>query len=635
MFACSLRIKTLFLIFSTLSLCIFFNLSCNSTTAIVENPDKFYKFKVTETKFDIGVSDVFEFSKLHFSVDGERVLAQYRKINPVDKKVFGWFIKISLDEGKTFGEEYNVAELINAKDEIKSLSVFFSPQGFFVIGNQDKNIFYTQLNDDLKSNGTFSQINDVQNSVEYNLIYVRQNQNDVYCIWNDNRRGFTLAFFSASRDDGKTWSANKPIDYDFREGQQFVRSFVEGENGRLLAFWDDWRDRKTLVDFRYSYSDDKGKTWSPSQKINDDEKEVWQHQGKAVAKGKDIYAVFSDFREKGEENDNDWNVYFAHSPDNGTTWKKNKRLNDIKEGIDGDSFLDIDKNGNLYCIWFTGRNSLFGQIAFSYSTNKGETWSPSITITSEDVMLLSPLQYIKVLSPKKIWVRVGKEEKGIVKYIFYTLEQTTEELTAQDIQLVKEKIIPPLKYETGKELFKDDFSNETAENWNVESGVWNIVGGTYMGVYPNEPHTPFISLAKFQEPEQYVLEGRFRFDTVAHDSALIYFRKDNAEKNHYVIANRFRVGAWLSLKNEEKINIFKRSGGIPLKQKRFPFRQDRWYKFSLVVTPEQVDYYVEGRLMLSYKGRLKLDKGKIGIGGYISAPTYFDDISISEIKVIE
>jgi hypothetical protein len=72
--------------------------------------------------------------------------------------------------------------------------------------------------------------------------------------------------------------------------------------------------------------------------------------------------------------------------------------------------------------------------------------------------------------------------------------------------------------------------------------------------------------------------------------------------------------------------------GRPLAQRRFPFQNDRWYEFTLVVRPERVDYFVNGRWMLSYKGRLKLPPGSFGIGGFGSAPTYFDDIVVSDLR---
>ena len=110
------------------------------------------------------------------------------------------------------------------------------------------------------------------------------------------------------------------------------------------------------------------------------------------------------------------------------------------------------------------------------------------------------------------------------------------------------------------------------------------------------------------------------------------FRTDKTGLRHYVISNYFRRGAWLSLKDNGKPNGLHVSGGKPLAQKAFSFKQDRWYDFALVVTKGQVDYYVDKELMLTAKQDLILPKGKIGIGGFNHSPTYFDDISVYALR---
>ncbi len=592
---------------------------------------------MSEARFDLGDAEEFEFTKVEGTTDGNvRLLVRYKKKRRSEEKDLGWFLKLSEDGGKTFGKEYKTTEIIKSDEEFASYIFHFVPNGFAATIGRGKNFFYAQSRGNLENWSKPIQVNDEQDSVRGGFQVLQTSENEVFCVWMDTRRGFNLTFFSSSNDGGKTWSANQPIDYDFREGSQEYGQIVLGKNGRLHVFWQDFRDRKTLVDIRYSYSDDKGINWSESTKINDDEKEVWQIYPRVVADGAHVYVAFTDFREKGEEGDNDWNIYFARSTDNGATWDKNKRLNDIKEGVDWFPALSIDEEGILYCAWEAGRETLFGQIVFSYSKDKGETWSPSIPTSSKDGLAIGGYTTIDFISPTKLLMRQGREKFGKLDIYYSYLEKTDELIdskTEQNIETEK-KFIDPIKYEFGEILFEDRFSNETAEKWEVKSGVWDIVGGTYMGVYPNQSKR-FVSYAKFQEPEKYLLQGRFRLDAVAHTSAMLLFRADQEGEKQYAITNRFRVGAWLSIDESEFPDLLEADnlvGGKPLSQKSYPFRQDRWYKFTLVVTPEQVDYYVEGRLMLSYKGELILPRGKIGIGGHTSSPTYFDDIKVSELK---
>ena len=350
-----------------------------------------------------------------------------------------------------------------------------------------------------------------------------------------------------------------------------------------------------------------------------------------VTDGSDIYVAFSDFRDQGEDDDNDWNIYFAHSKDNGKTWEKNRRINDVTEGRDLSPSLAVDKNGVLYCLWVTNRETLFGQVAFSYSNDKGNSWSPSVTVTDERRMIIGFWVSSLAVLNDKLLVSWTEGEYGENESVISYLSKSSEGLVEQK-PTERSKKVNPMKFEVGETVFHDDFSTSMAKNWKVRSGFWNIVNGNYMGVNPEGQETTFISSAKFEEPERYVLRGRFKLDPVAHLTANIYFRMGKTGLQHYVIVNMFRAGVWLSIKDNDLPNGLHLSGGKPLVQKRYSFRQDRWYRFVLVVTPERTDYYVDGVLMLSYAEKLNLKRGQIGIGGVGRAPTYFDDISVSEFK---
>lgn len=155
--------------------------------------------------------------------------------------------------------------------------------------------------------------------------------------------------------------------------------------------------------------------------------------------------------------------------------------------------------------------------------------------------------------------------------------------------------------------------------------------GAYMGVATGTRF--FSSYARFPEPLTYILKGRFMLDPVNHIMAYLYFRADPDAGRYYVISHHFRDGAWLGINNETMPAASRHwLNSRPLSQRTFPFQNNRWYNFKLVVTPEQIDYYVEGRLMLSYKGSLTLPPNKVGIGGWGQAPAHFDDITIADVR---
>ncbi len=630
MFVCSPQIWKYYFVLTTLILCLIFNFSCKPTTATKTKSEEFFRYEKSEFKFDPGNTDRFASENLIISTDGRgRILVQYDKKSLLDRKKIGRFFRISENGGKTFGREYKLAELIKSDEEFSGFGIQFLGKDLGLIAYQKGNIFFSRSVNGLEKWSAPVQINDEQDAYMGDLKILQSNENEIYSVWMDNRRGFSLIYFSASNDGGKTWSPNQPVDYDFREGKQHSPQFVIGARGRLLVFWEDWRDSKTLLDIRYSYSDDKGKNWLPSRKINDDDSEVWQLNPSVVVSGDHIYVAFADFRDQGKEEDNDWNIYFSRSIDNGTTFEKNKRLNDIFEGRDERPFLTTDINGDIFCIWWTSRETLFGQIAFAYSNDEGQSWSPSITLTDNEETIDPYGNSIAAISNEKFLFNLRKQSEEKPKTSYYILEKTNE-LLRPDNKKIKQENVVPIKFEKGESLFTDDFSDSAAEKWEVSQGFWNIENGTYMGVQPNRDIPPFISFAKFDEPEEYILEGRFRLDSVAHTAASIYFR--SSDLRHYVITNRFRHGAWLSVKDDELPMTKNIISGKLLEQKRFSFQNSRWYRFRLVVTSARIDFYVGDRLLLSHREKLILPPGKFGIGGFYSSPTYFDDLKVSEIE---
>lgn len=618
-----LRSSVIFLLPAIIN--ILFVSGCSSHSARQQSDEQFFQFDVFPLKIDFDGKERENIKILEIDSDQNgRLLVLYENFGHAR------FVKVSADGGRTFGKESLVPEFLG-DSEIKLCG-----SGFMAILSRDRNIYLSTADSEFENWTNFSQINDEQGSYSGRLGILCRSENELFAVWLDARRGFPLTFFSASSDGGKTWSVNRPIDHDFRDGKQDFPILVFGSDGRLLSFWQDWRDRKTLVDIRYSYSNDDGANWTESRKVNDDESEVWQFFPTVVSHGSDVYVAFGDFREKGEGGDNDWNIYFAHSSDNGLTWEKNKRLNDQQRGRDETPTLSVDRDGNVYCVWRTSRNSLFGQIALSYSTDRGKSWSASKLMSEKEKMIAegSKISLVSVSGERLIsgWLLADHVSTSQSYSFFEKTDKPIEsELKNDDSNKIEEQKLSG--FEHGKQLFFDDFSDEKLAKWKPETGIWSVVDGSYMGVHPhNNNSSSFVSYANFEEPERYVLSGRFKLDPVAHTAASIYFRTSRSNLRHLVITNRFRFGTWLSIKNDDRPNGLHISGGKPLIQKRFPFRNDQWYQFRLNVSPKRVEYFVDGRLMLVATDGLTLPKGKIGLGGFYSSPAYFDDISVSALK---
>ncbi len=618
---------------------VFLTVSCPLKATPNPKQNTFKRFVLTETKLDLGDWEKFDFDYDVITNDKNRVLVTYRKTQKSDEKDFGRFFRISEDGGETFGKEFPYPKILDGDIEEYRYFFIFYEGGlatliFDLNPNKDgytNNMFYSRTDESFENWSEPARVNDVIGKISVKCKPIHIGKQYVFCSWTDYRSGTERAYFSASNDGGITWSVNSEIDADFRNASQGAPLIAMGENNRLHAVWTDKRDEKTLLDIRHSYSDDKGKTWSKSKKINDDEKPVWQLSQTLAVQNGVITVSFSDFREDGVENDRDWNIYYSRSLDNGETWEENRRLNDVKFGRQGASRMVKDTNGNLYSFWRTTQNTLFNQLAFSYSNDNGISWSPSVLLTDEEKMNGISF-YPFPISVEKILIYWEEEEYGKKFKKTGFLTPTNEILTENDENSLKKvKIFEPLKYELGSKIFEDDFSADSTSKWTEIYGVWKIVDGTYRGLSPSEKKS-FITTAKFAEPEKYVAKGRFKLDSAHHYTADFYIRMDDSNLRYYLIRNRFRRGSWLSIKDNDLARNLHESGGKFLEQTPFPYKSDVWYEWRLVVTPEQIDFYVDGRLMLSHKEKLKLKNNKFGIGGIEIAPTYFDDIEIYKIK---
>lgn len=134
--------------------------------------------------------------------------------------------------------------------------------------------------------------------------------------------------------------------------------------------------------------------FSPSEALNSDAATdgVSGDQDPAIASdGKGVWvAVWSSTNTLGGTIEDDADILFARSTDNGASWSVNALLNSFGTN---DSFGDFqpsiatDGKGNWVCVWYSAHN-LDGNIGsdfdilVSHSTDNGVSWSPAIVLNS-------------------------------------------------------------------------------------------------------------------------------------------------------------------------------------------------------------------------------------------------------------
>ncbi len=540
----------------------------------------------------------------HFSDGGSAYLVDFIKFKKGKKEPLGRFIALSKDNGKSFSSEIGLDSIYSHKSPNILLNAAFIGDRIAISILESGSLSFSLSQTGLQGWSEPAKINDSPRSASFFGGFAAFDESRFTVVWQDNRSGDLEIFSSMSTDGGKTWSLNLPVDGEFSGDSQESASLAIGENERLILAWSDWRSKETLVDIRYATSDDKGLTWSKSRVLNDDNLEVWQFKPQVLAEGQNVVIAFADFRENGEDDDRDWKIYFAQSHDNGETWSKNRRLNRVATGRQSEVKCAKTEPGGFYCTDSSTDKSIFGQIMAVASADFGSTWSQEVPLNSIEGFDIFARHTTVAFSNGRIIVRSPVLNMNSVRNPIIVAEPGFPNLLEREDP---NQQISPIAYEAGGTLFFDDFTGVEANQWEVSEGKWRIENGAYKGDFgfrsQNHHSGTYKTFARFQEPDRYELTGKFLLILcIRTKTASIYLRV--SDQKHLVVTNQFRRGAWLAYEedvNRKAENVLEIGSWSekPLIGKRISFKNNVWYLFRIVVTPEQIDYYVNGKHLFS------------------------------------
>jgi len=448
-----------------------------------------------------------------------------------------------------------------------------------------------------------------------------------YCTWGDWREGNPDIYFSSSFDRGKTWNANVRIDDDQTGQEQNECRLIATSAGALYAFWADNRDPETLFDIYCSSSSDGGKNWHPSTKVNDDTTHTFQTFPFAVVDANGIlYAVWSDYRDKGASGDILPNIYFSRSANGGKSWSPNIRISAARYEHNLFPALALAENGQLHCMWTSTEDYIRSDIFHSYSRDGGNLWS-------EPVQVNNNLERV----PQRLIGGSGPDAEGnmVLGLLDWREGQPaiylTKTLAHPDPARVERKpqrnttspaTKPVLFAKPGETLFHDDFAADSSSRWEVESGTWVCQDQTYIGYGTTEARS-FAGSLFWQD---YIFQGRFKLDPIDHRSALLYLRvtKDKEERlRYYRLSNYFRTGVTLE--------YFDGKTRLPLADARYPFQKDRWYEFRTEIKDGRLNHFINDSLLIATDKLTHLSRGRIGVGAFF-APAYFKNLQVTAVK---
>jgi hypothetical protein len=382
-----------------------------------------------------------------------------------------------------------------------------------------------------------------------------------------------------------------------------------------------------LFDIYCSSSHDGGKKWSPGNRVNDDTTHTFQTLPFAgVDAHGTLYAVWSDYRDKGASGDILPNIYFARSANGGKSWSPNIRISTARYEHNLSPVLALAENGRLHCLWTSTKDYIRSDIFHSYSRDGGNLWSEPVQVndnlervTQRLIGGLGPDAEGNVVLGWLDW-REGQPAVYLTKTLRHPDPARVERKPPRNITRHETK--PALVAKPGETLLQDDFAANSSLGWEVESGTWICQDQTYIGYGTTEAR----SFAGSEFWQDYIFQGRFKLDPIDHRSAYIYLRatKDKEGRLHYYrLSNYFRTGVTLE--------YFAGKARLPLVEASYPFQKDRWYEFRTEIKDGMLNHFINDSLLIATDKLIHLSRGRIGIGAYF-APAYFRKLRVTAIK---
>lgn len=240
----------------------------------------------------------------------------------------------------------------------------------------DREIYYNRSTDNGLTWQTDTRLTNSVGWSEYPSIAVYGS--NIHIVWMDDRdlSFYPEIYYKHSTDGGINWSAD--VKLTSNPSDPAIPSLaVFGNN--IHVVWHDLRDGNWEI--YYKRSTDNGITWQSDVRLTIDGS-VSERASIAVCDSS-VYVVWQD------ERDNDKEIYFKFSTDNGTKWSGDNRLTNII-GESETPTLAVD-NSNINVIWSDSRNGVGNsEIYLKNSVDGGINWSDDKRITNTSIASNKP-----------------------------------------------------------------------------------------------------------------------------------------------------------------------------------------------------------------------------------------------------
>ncbi|MBU1945733.1 MAG: right-handed parallel beta-helix repeat-containing protein, partial [Nanoarchaeota archaeon] len=206
-------------------------------------------------------------------------------------------------------------------------------------------------------------------------------------------------YYSFSQDRGNSWYGIRNIS----SGTESLGNPIIRANGNYLhVFWyKGWPNYDGII---YSKSEDNGLSWSTQRNITSGPIVLL---GDAAVEGSNVFLVW--MKNQGENNNKD--LYFGYSNNNGTDWSESKRLT-FSSNHSYSPKIAV-KDNHIYLAWIEILEEGIQEIYFMKSDDRGITWSKAKRITFHNNSCSHPNILVESNAIYIIWKGVGQDEEGI------------------------------------------------------------------------------------------------------------------------------------------------------------------------------------------------------------------------------
>ncbi|MBK6965172.1 MAG: exo-alpha-sialidase [Bacteroidales bacterium] len=197
----------------------------------------------------------------------------------------------------------------------------------------------------------------------------------VHIAWIDTRDSDLELYYKRSTDGGSNWEQDKRILNN--PGNAFHPAIALSGDFVHLVWYEHYLT--STWEIMYARSSDNGLSWEEAFPLTSDPSDSFHPS--ICATGQALHVAWTDNRDDNRE------IYYKRSMDNGLTWVPDKRLTN-NGGLSTKPCIGVSES-NVTIVWQDDSNG-YNEIYYIASTNGGIEWGSEIQLTDDFVESLSP-----------------------------------------------------------------------------------------------------------------------------------------------------------------------------------------------------------------------------------------------------